>query len=219
MAVESYSTSLKWAQKLDDQFYEGNLSVKAKDGISKMLQQSNLDLAYAFASAITAQAPASTAVATPQTTTLEKLRRGYTRTFSAQNLTLELPHLEYDESLLPPEDPVPIPSFQEESQLFAGPPLNPSMNTASSGLASMKLLHERIRNNIVYTVDTALTDLPSAAMRNNPAVDFDFEQVMGIAQQSLQSMSIGADIVSQVAHDWESNFRTSIAPSLINLVR
>jgi len=38
MAVESYSTSLEWAQKLDYQFYEGNLSVKAKDGISKMLQ-------------------------------------------------------------------------------------------------------------------------------------------------------------------------------------
>ena len=93
------------------------------------------------------------------------------------------------------------------------------MNTASSGLASMKLLHERIRNNIVYTVDTALADLPSAAMRNNLAVDFDFEQVMGIARRSLQSMSIGSDIVSQMAHDWESNFRTSIAPSLTNLVR
>jgi hypothetical protein len=97
-----------------------------------------------------------------------------------------------------------------------GPTLNPSLNSSSTGLASMKSLQERIRNDLTYAVDSAKNRMSVPSFSSHLGSDLDFDHVMGIAQRSFESLSVASDNVRHVVKNWETRLGISQSCSLVD---
>jgi hypothetical protein len=193
--------------------WECHLRRCAVDGLGRLLKLSDSDIARSFLSAYSAQHFAGRDE-TASNSPYNELRRDYIRAYSSRSIELELPNLEIDENSLLAEEPYV--SCALSPRPYLGPTLNPSLNSSSTGLASMKSLQERIRNDLTYAVDSAKNRMSVPSFSSLLGSDLDFDHVMGIAQRSFESLSVASDNVQHVVENWETRLGISQSRSLVD---